>query len=104
MIKTMSIKTPLNPEDYFLWFNQCADMFRIEVKYVDPRYTSQKCSACGFTDKNNRHKHKFVCIHCGHTCDADLNAAVNIKQNYILSLTNKEQAVVNKPIVAGSNT
>ena len=75
----------------------------IEVKYVDPRYTSQKCSACGFTDKNSRHKHRFVCIHCGHTCDADLNAAINIKQNYILSLTNKEQADVNQPNVANSN-
>lgn len=33
--------------------------------------------------------------------DADLNAAINIKQNYILSLANKEQAVVNQPNVAG---
>lgn len=35
--------------------------------------------------------------------DADLNAAINIKQNYILSLTNKEQAVVNQPNVTDIN-
>lgn len=76
----------------------------IAVKYVDPRYTSQKCSRCGFSDKENRHKHKFHCKHCGSLFDADLNAAINIKQNYILSLANKEQAVVNKPNVADIKT
>lgn len=75
----------------------------ILVKYVDPRYTSQKCSRCGFTDKQNRNKHQFKCKHCGFKYDADLNAAINIKQNYILSLTNKEQADVNQPNVAGTN-
>ena len=73
----------------------------MEVKYVDPRYTSQKCSKCGFTDKDNRNKHVFRCKHCGYTYDADLNASLNIKQNYILSLANREQASVNKPNVAG---
>lgn len=72
----------------------------INVVFVDPRYTSQKCSRCGFTDKENRNQHQFKCKHCGFKYDADLNAAINIKQNYILSLTNKEQAVVNQPIVA----
>ena len=75
----------------------------ILVKYVDPRYTSQKCSRCGFTDKENRNQHQFKCKHCGFKYDADLNAAINIKQNYILSLTNKEQAVVNQPNVTGIN-
>ena len=75
----------------------------ILVKYVDPRYTSQKCSRCGFRDKQNRNKHQFKCKHCGFKYDADLNAALNIKQNYILSLTNKEQAAVNQPNVADTS-
>ena len=75
----------------------------ILVKYVDPRYTSQKCSRCGFKDKQNRNKHQFKCKHCGFKYDADLNAALNIKQNYILSLTNKEQAAVNQPNVADTS-
>lgn len=72
----------------------------IKVSYVDPRYTSQKCSKCGHIDKNNRNKHSFHCLQCGFGINADLNAAINIKQNYILSLTNKEQVAVNQPIVA----
>ena len=75
----------------------------IEVVYLDPRYTSQKCSNCGHIEKANRHKHIFKCKKCGYSCDADLNAAKNIKQNYILSLENKEQVEVNQPIVAVSN-
>lgn len=75
----------------------------IEVVYLDPRYTSQKCSNCGHIEKENRHKHIFKCKKCGYFLDADLNAAMNIKQNYILSLETKEQAAVNQPIVAVSN-
>lgn len=74
----------------------------IEVAFVDPRYTSQKCSNCGNIDKKNRNQHQFKCTQCDFKLDADLNAALNIKQNYILSLTNKEQVDVNQPIVTSS--
>ena len=42
-------------------------------------YRSQRCSACGFTHKLNRKKgsKQFVCVNCGNTIDADLNAALN---------------------------
>ena len=46
---------------------------------VDPRYTSQKCSQCGHTDKHNRHsRERFKCLRCGHQAHADVNAATNI--------------------------
>ena len=45
---------------------------------IDPNYTSQKCSKCGFIDKNNRYKSKFKCLQCGFELNADLNAARNI--------------------------
>ena len=49
------------------------------VVAVDPRYTSQKCNACGHTEKANRvNQAKFVCCSCGHTANADHNAALNI--------------------------
>src|SRR5215217_2572962 len=54
---------------------------RYGVKYseVDPRYTSQRCAACGHTDKANRRAQAdFLCQACGHTYHADLNAAINI--------------------------
>lgn len=50
-----------------------------EFKKVKPQYTSQTCSVCGNIDKNNRKSQsKFVCCECGHTENADVNAAKNI--------------------------
>ncbi len=46
---------------------------------VDPRYTSQRCNACGHTGKENRmNQALFRCVKCGHTANADHNAAKNI--------------------------
>ncbi len=46
---------------------------------VDPKYTSQTCSRCGYVDKNNRvTQSRFVCKSCGFTINADINAAKNI--------------------------
>lgn len=48
---------------------------------VDPRHTSQKCSKCGHTEKGNRiSQAKFVCRACGHSENADVNAAKNIEE------------------------
>lgn len=47
---------------------------------VEPRYTSQACSCCGVIDKRNRpNQATFLCISCGHSEAADLNAARNIR-------------------------
>jgi putative transposase len=46
---------------------------------VDPAYTSQTCSACGWVDKRNRlSQSKFECGRCGFVEHADHNAAINI--------------------------
>jgi len=46
---------------------------------VNPSYTSQKCSSCANIDKKSRiSQSKFCCINCGHTENADVNAAKNI--------------------------
>jgi putative transposase len=50
-----------------------------ELKIVSPHYTSQKCSSCGHTAKENRtSQSKFYCVQCGFSENADLNAALNI--------------------------
>ena len=51
---------------------------RVLLTRVDPAYTSQQCSVCGFTDKKNRHGERFLCVDCGKLLDADYNAAVNL--------------------------
>ncbi len=51
----------------------------IPVVYVDPRYTSQRCFACGHIEKANRKTQaQFLCCACGHAAPADVNAAKNI--------------------------
>jgi putative transposase len=46
---------------------------------VNPAYTSQTCSACGWVDKRNRRSQsEFECGRCGFVGHADHNAAINI--------------------------
>jgi IS605 OrfB family transposase len=55
----------------------------LTVARVDPRHTSQTCSACGHKARNNRHSQsRFVCRACGFELHADLNAARNIAAKY----------------------
>ncbi|WP_406470656.1 RNA-guided endonuclease InsQ/TnpB family protein [Streptomyces sp. NBC_01615] len=49
------------------------------VEDVPAPYTSLRCSACGWIEKNSRKSQaEFVCVSCGFTCNADTNAAVNV--------------------------
>jgi len=49
------------------------------VVLVDAKYTSQKCSNCGYIDKRNRiSQSEFVCKNCGSIFNADVNASLNI--------------------------
>jgi IS605 OrfB family transposase len=52
----------------------------VPVVVVDPRNTSKKmCSACGYIAKANRkNQAEFCCKKCGHSENADYNAAKNI--------------------------
>jgi putative transposase len=74
------------------------------VAFVDARYTSQKCSVCKHIARTNRHKSRFHCRNCGHKAHADVNAAVNVRDNYILSsaVVSEEQADVNQPYATGT--
>ncbi|MCM3791383.1 IS200/IS605 family element RNA-guided endonuclease TnpB [Domibacillus indicus] len=50
-----------------------------KVIAVDPRYTSQRCHSCGYTAKENRRTQAaFICVSCGHSENADINASRNI--------------------------
>lgn len=56
-----------------------ADRHGREVIAVDPKHTSQMCSECGHTAKENRRSQaEFLCVSCGHEENADVNAAKNI--------------------------
>lgn len=50
------------------------------VVEVPAAFTSQRCNACGHTERRNRKSQaRFRCMKCDHTGDADTNAARNIR-------------------------
>lgn len=60
----------------------------VPIVMVDPRNTSRECSCCGCIDKKNRpDQATFLCIACGHTTQADLNAARNIRSRATAAVT-----------------
>ena len=57
----------------------------IAVSWVDPKYTSQQCPICGHINKNNRITQEvFCCENCFHNNNADINAAINIKNRMFI--------------------
>jgi putative transposase len=51
----------------------------VELMAVNPAYTSQRCSDCGYTAAENRESQAiFRCRSCAHAANADVNAARNI--------------------------
>ena len=69
----------------------------IKVEFVDARYTSRKCSVCKTIDKASRNGNRYTCRHCGSSMHADVNAAINIRDNYITRAQKSGQAAVNQP-------
>lgn len=56
-----------------------AKLTGVVVEFVNPKYTSQRCSYCGHTSKQNRKTQaEFVCQQCGFSENADHNAALNL--------------------------
>jgi putative transposase len=56
-----------------------AELAGVPVVFVDPAYTSQSCSCCGYVAKSNRPSQAtFLCVVCGFSAHADTNAAKNI--------------------------
>jgi putative transposase len=52
-----------------------------ELLRIEAAYTSQTCAECGVVDAGSRvNQRVFECRHCGHSANADVNAARNILQ------------------------
>jgi len=73
----------------------------IPVIFVDPSYTSQTCSGCGYCSRDNRKSQSdFECVQCGLMLNADHNGALNIKSRAEMVLVTGR---VNQPIVPTLN-
>lgn len=94
---------PFYQLEFFLQYK--AEKLGKKIEFVDSRFTSQRCSGCGNRSRHNRIKSQFKCSHCGFKCHADINAAINIKENYLLSLAekNREQGAVNHPTMQNAS-
>ena len=60
-----------------------------KVVFVDPRNTTQQCSACGGMppDRLTLSDRVYACGHCGHVQDRDVNAARNIRMKGLAHFT-----------------
>lgn len=81
MIKDTNYSQHISDVAWSLFFELLESKTQVET--VNPAYTSQTCSKCGHTHKNNRPTQSiFECISCGHEENADLNAAKNILNKF----------------------
>ena len=62
---------------------QVCERNRVSFRSVSPRYTSQQCSNCGFTDRGNRDGELFRCLSCGYQANADVQASRNILTRFL---------------------
>ena len=83
--KNVKAKSGLNREILKTGWGQ---LFRIlnertTVVKVNPSYTSQECSKCGYVSKKNRNGSVFICQECKFESHADTDAAIVIRERGI---------------------
>lgn len=61
---------------------------KTNVVRVNPAYSSQECSKCSHTHKDNRPTQSlFECVKCGHIENADLNGANVLLKRYLETIS-----------------
>ena len=64
-----------------------ARKYDISVSTVQASYTSKMCPMCGcIEDENRPNQGTFECVECGHTDNADFNAAKNIRNRVLVTV------------------
>ncbi|WP_041675782.1 RNA-guided endonuclease TnpB family protein [Sulfurihydrogenibium azorense] len=59
--------------------NRLKEIYGIQIVEINPAYTSQTCSSCGYVDiKNRKNTQEFECKACGKKINAQVNGARNI--------------------------
>jgi IS605 OrfB family transposase len=69
---------------WLMRIEQQCETNRVSFRSVSPYYTSQTCPDCNHIDRKNRNGNEFKCLSCGHEDNADVNAALNIMNRFIL--------------------
>lgn len=84
--RNVAQKTGLNrgisEQGWTLFTSRLGDKIGDRLQAVPAAYTSQRCHDCGHTEAGNRESQAvFRCRGCGHTANADVNAALNIRDH-----------------------
>lgn len=61
---------------------QKSELQGFKLVEVNPAYTSQECSSCGFISRANRKGNSFKCVCCGKQAHADAQAARNLVERF----------------------
>ena len=81
-----NMRRSLGTWNYRYWLSRieaACEIGRSSFRSVPPQYTSQRCYACGHTERGNRSGESFKCKSCDYTCNADINAAKNILDRFL---------------------
>ena len=81
-----NIRSSIGKWNVSFWLNRVkllCEENRVSLRRVSPYKTSQTCSKCGFTDRRNRSKEKFLCLQCNQEMNSDINAAKNILDRFL---------------------
>jgi putative transposase len=83
---SLNMRSSIGSWNYAYWLNRVemnCEESRASFRTVPSYYTSQKCPACGHTDSGNRVGEVFKCQKCGYSGNADLVAALNIRDRFL---------------------
>ena len=83
-------------------FKSINEKYGIVITEVNPAYTSQTCSKCGYIEKKNRKSQEtFICGFCGKKQNADINASKNIlarSSSYLKDIFAKRAFILDKTV------
>ena len=83
---SLNTRSSIGSWNYRYWLSRVemnCEGNRVSFRTVLPYNTSRKCPACNHIDSNNRSGEIFKCQNCGHSDNADINAALNIKDRFL---------------------
>jgi Putative transposase DNA-binding domain. len=62
-------------------------LYGIEIVEINPAYTSQECSSCGYVDERNRkNTQEFECRTCKNKINAQINGAKTFSREVLLGV------------------
>jgi putative transposase len=81
-----SLNREIRASGWGLLVHRLEDKAPGRVEKVNPRFTSQRCSACGHIAAESRKSQAlFACVACNFTLNADVNAARNIAAGHAVT-------------------